>query len=209
MSLLAHDGRAGERSRQRNVVIRSESPGPTQTQSRRSGDDSPDPAAYDGDLEVRSQPLKKESRSEKKHAGHPGRRIPVLRLRHDPTPRPTARRMQRIDLSGGSVAVGVGVDWAKGTLHFKGQDVPVKVKGVSLVRVGASKVSATGEVYNLKELSEFAGNYSAVAAGAALAGGGSVSAMQNEHGVVMHLRSTTVGADLDLGVKGLEVSLDK
>ncbi len=114
-----------------------------------------------------------------------------------------------LDLSGGSVAVGVGVDWAKGTLHFKGQDVPVKVKGLSLVRVGASKISASGEVYNLKELSEFTGNYSAVAAGAALAGGGSVSAMRNDHGVVMHLRSTTVGMDLDLGVKGLEVSLDK
>ncbi len=114
-----------------------------------------------------------------------------------------------LDLSGGSVAVGVGIDWAKGTLHYKGQDVPVKVKGLSLVRVGASKISAAGEVYNLKGLSEFAGNYSAVAAGAALAGGGSVSAMQNEHGVVMHLRSTTVGVDLDLGVKGLQVSLDK
>jgi hypothetical protein len=114
-----------------------------------------------------------------------------------------------IDLSGGSVAVGVGIDWAKGTLHFKGLDVPVKVKGLSLVRVGASKMSATGEVYNLKELSEFAGNYSAVAAGAALAGGGAVSAMQNDHGVVMQLRSTTVGIDLDLGVKGLEFSLDK
>lgn len=114
-----------------------------------------------------------------------------------------------IDLAGGSVAVGVGVDWAKGTLHFKGQDVPVKVKGLSLARVGASKMSATGEVYNLKDVSKFTGNYAAVAAGAALAGGAGVSAMQNEHGVVMHLRSSTVGADLDLGVKGLEVSLDK
>jgi hypothetical protein len=114
-----------------------------------------------------------------------------------------------IDFSGGSVAVGVGIDWAKGTLHYKGQDVPVKVKGLSLVRVGASKISAAGEVYNLKELSKFAGNYAAVAAGAALAGGGSVSAMHNEHGVVMHLRSTAVGLDLDLGVKGLEISLDK
>ena len=114
-----------------------------------------------------------------------------------------------LDLSGGSVAVGVGVDWAKGTLHFNGQDVPVKVKGLSLVRVGASKITASGEVYNLKELSQFAGNYYAAAAGAALAGGASVSAMQNDLGVVMHLRSTTVGVDLDLGVKGLEVSLDK
>ena len=114
-----------------------------------------------------------------------------------------------IDLSGGSVAVGVGVDWAKGTLHFKGQDVPVRVKGISFARLGASSMSAKGEVYNLKEISEFAGNYTAVAAGAALAGGGGISAMENAHGVVMHLRSSTVGADLDLGVKGLEVSLDQ
>ena len=114
-----------------------------------------------------------------------------------------------IDLSGGSVAVGVGVDWSKGTLHFKGQDVPVKVKGLSLMRVGVSKMSAAGEVYNLKDVSQFAGKYSAVAAGAALAGGGGVSALKNQHGVVMHLRSTTVGADLDLGVKGIEVSLEK
>jgi len=114
-----------------------------------------------------------------------------------------------LDLSGGSVAVGVGIDWAKGTLHFHGQDIPVKVKGVSALRVGASKISATGEVYNLKELSDFSGNYSAVSAGAALAGGGSVSAMRNDQGVVMHLRSTTVGVDLDLGIKGLEVSLEK
>jgi hypothetical protein len=83
------------------------------------------------------------------------------------------------------------------------------VRGLSLLRVGASKMSATGEVYGLKQVSDFSGNYTAVAAGAALAGGAGVSAMKNEHGVVMHLRSSTVGADLDLGVKGLEVSLDK
>jgi hypothetical protein len=114
-----------------------------------------------------------------------------------------------IDLHGGSVALGVGVDWDRGTLHFKGRSVPVKVKGLSLVRVGASKVRASGEIYNLKELSEFAGNYSKVGAGAALAGGGSVSAMENEYGVVMNLRSATVGVDLDLGVKGVVVSLDR
>ena len=114
-----------------------------------------------------------------------------------------------IDLTAGSVAAGVGIDWGKGTLHYNGQDIPVKVKGLSLVRVGASKLSASGEVYNLADVSDFPGNYTAVAAGAALAGGGNVSAMRNDHGVVMHLRSTTVGVDLDLGVKGLEISLDK
>jgi hypothetical protein len=114
-----------------------------------------------------------------------------------------------IDLSAGSVAVGVGIDWGKGTLHYKGQDIPVKVKGLSLVRVGASKLTASGEVYNVNDIADVSGNYSAVAAGAALAGGGNVIAMQNDHGVVMHLRSTTVGVDLDFGVKGLEVSVEK
>ncbi len=114
-----------------------------------------------------------------------------------------------VELSGGSVAVGLGVDWAKGTLHYKGQDIPVKVKGLSVLRVGASKISASGEVYDLKQVSEFAGSYSAMAAGAALAGGGGVAVMKNDHGVVMHLHSTTVGVDLDLGVKGIEVNLVK
>ena len=112
-----------------------------------------------------------------------------------------------IDLSGGSVAVGVGIDWAKGTLHYEGRDIPVKVKGLSAVRLGASKMSATGQVYNLKRLADFNGNYGAVSAGAALAGGAGVAALENEHGVVMHLRSSTVGVDLDLGVKGVEVKL--
>jgi hypothetical protein len=112
-----------------------------------------------------------------------------------------------VDLTAASVAAGVGVDWGQGTLHYNGRDIPVKVKGLSLVRVGASKITASGEVYNLKQLSDFGGNYSAVAAGAALAGGAGVAAMRNEHGVVMQLHSTTVGVDLDLGVKGLEVSV--
>lgn len=127
----------------------------------------------------------------------------VLALANDQKPDAT------IDLSAGSVAVGVGIDWGKGTLHYKGEDIPVKVKGLSALRVGASKLTASGEVYDLKELPDIAGNYAALSAGAALAGGGNVVAMKNDHGVVMRLKSTTVGVDLDLGVKGLEVTLDK
>jgi len=129
--------------------------------------------------------------------------VSAVALAKDRTPDAT------IDLTATSVAVGAGIDWGKGTLHYKGQDIPVKVKGLSLARVGAAKLTASGEVYNLKDLSGFAGNYSAVSAGAALAGGGNIVAMENDNGVVMHVRSTTVGVDLDLGVKGLEVSLDK
>ena len=114
-----------------------------------------------------------------------------------------------IELNGGTVGVGVGVDWAKGTLHYEGQDIPVSVKGLSIANVGAGKISASGNVYHLRDVKDFAGNYSAVSAGAALAGGGGVSAMRNDKGVVMQLKSTTTGVELDLGVKGLEVTVDR
>jgi hypothetical protein len=111
------------------------------------------------------------------------------------------------DLTGGTVGVGIGVGWANGTLHYQGKSVPIKVKGISLAKVGAGSISASGEVYHLNELKDFSGNYAAVSAGAALAGGGAVSAMRNHKGVVMQMRSTTQGAELMLGVDGIAVSI--
>lgn len=111
------------------------------------------------------------------------------------------------DLNGGTVGVGVGVEWAKGTLHYQGKSLPITVKGLSLASVGAGSISASGEVYHLKDIADFSGNYTAVSAGAALAGGGAVAAMRNDKGVVIEMRSTTQGAELRLGVDGLSVAV--
>src|SRR4051812_16589172 len=112
-----------------------------------------------------------------------------------------------VELSGGSVAVGVGVNWSKGTLHYQGKSYPISVKGLSVANVGIGSVTASGEVYHLSNVSDFAGNYAAVSAGAALAGGGSVSEMRNSNGVVIHLRATTQGVSLQLGLDGLKIAL--
>src|SRR5262245_46386090 len=64
-------------------------------------------------------------------------------------------------LSHGSVAAGIGWSWGSGTLTYKGKDYPVKVTGLSLGKVGISGGSATGEVYNLKNLQDFDGHYNA------------------------------------------------
>jgi hypothetical protein len=112
-----------------------------------------------------------------------------------------------LDLAGGTVGLGVGVQWAKGTLHYEGRSVPVSVKGLSLASVGAGSITASGEVYHLKDLADFSGNYTAVSAGAALAGGGEVAAMRNDKGVVIQMRSTTQGAALKLGVDGIAVKV--
>jgi hypothetical protein len=114
-----------------------------------------------------------------------------------------------LDLTGGTVGVGVGVQWAKGTLHYAGRSVPVSVKGLSLASVGAGSITASGEVYHLRNLADFSGNYTAVSAGAALAGGGAAAAMRNDKGVVIQLRSTTQGVDLNLGVDGFAVKVQE
>jgi hypothetical protein len=114
-----------------------------------------------------------------------------------------------IKLSAGSVAAGVGVSWGSGTLTYHGKSHPISVTGLDVGSVGATKVSASGSVYHLKSLEDFDGNYTAVEAGATAGGGGKVTAMQNQNGVVVHLTSTTRGVSLTLGASGVKMELKK
>jgi hypothetical protein len=112
-----------------------------------------------------------------------------------------------LKLSAGSVAAGLGVHWGSGTLTYKGKEYPVDVKGLSVGDVGASKIEATGSVYNLAKLEDFDGNYTAVGAGAAVAGGGGGATMRNQNGVTVNLVSTTQGLKVAIGGAGVEMKL--
>src|SRR5258707_6083801 len=68
-------------------------------------------------------------------------------------------------LSGGGFALGIGVNWGSGTLTYKGKDYPVKVKGLSVGKVGMTSSSAYGQVFNLKHLQDFNGHYDVGGAG--------------------------------------------
>ena len=114
-----------------------------------------------------------------------------------------------LDISGSRGAVGVGYVQASGTLHFQGQDYPVHVQGLTVGEVGGGTFTATGDVFNLRKLSDLDGNYVAGSAGAALGSGSDATAMQNQNGVVIKLRATTQGADLNLSVDGFAVKLAK
>ncbi len=114
-----------------------------------------------------------------------------------------------LKLSGGSVAAGIGVSWGSGTLTYKGKDYPIDVKGLSVGDVGAAKIEASGKVFNLKSLDDFNGNYTGVAAGAAVAGGGGVTTARNQNGVTVDLVSTTQGAKVALGGGGVEMKIKK
>lgn len=115
----------------------------------------------------------------------------------------------KLTLSEGSVAVGVGWSWGKGTLTYKGKTYPVKVSGLSVGELGVTRASATGDVFNLKKLSDFDGNYAAGGAEGTVGGGAGISAMKNQNGVVIELKSTTQGANLKLAAEGIKLSIDK
>ena len=110
-------------------------------------------------------------------------------------------------LNGGSVAAGVGYVWGHGNLTYNSTRQKFVISGVSIADVGAASITATGNVYHLKQLSDFAGNYVAASAGFTVAGGGSVAYLKNEHGVVMKLVSTTVGLRFNLSANGVSVKL--
>lgn len=114
-----------------------------------------------------------------------------------------------VRFKGGSVAAGIGWSWGKGTLTYKGKDYPISVKGLSLGKVGITGVTASGEVLNLKKLQDFDGNYTGVGAGITLAGGRSAVTVKNQNGVRVRIISTTRGADLTVGVGGVDMKIKK
>ena len=77
----------------------------------------------------------------------------------------------KVKIESTSIAAGVGVSWGDGTLRFKGKQYQFSIEGMTLVDVGISKASAVGDVYDLKDVSQFEGTYVAGEAGFALAGG--------------------------------------
>ena len=106
-----------------------------------------------------------------------------------------------------SVAVGIGGEWGHGVLTFQGKEYKFKMNGFSVVDVGVSKISATGNVYHLKNVSDFAGTFSAAEAGIAIGAGAGASTMKNQNGVVMNLTSKKSGIKFKLAAEGVKIEM--
>jgi hypothetical protein len=115
----------------------------------------------------------------------------------------------KVRMTGKSVAAGVGYSWGSGVLSYKGKDYPFSVSGLSAGNIGAGSAELSGDVFNLKDLKDFDGNFTSVGAGATVAGGAGAMAMKNQNGVVMNVSGTTKGLTFKLGVDGVKVQLKK
>ena len=113
----------------------------------------------------------------------------------------------KVTVESKSVALGVGVSWGDGVLEYKGKKYSFTVEGLSVVDLGVSKVSAKGDVKNLKKVEDFAGTYTAAVAGGAAGGGAGVAALKNQNGVEMDLIATGQGVKLSLAGAGVTIKL--
>ncbi len=121
----------------------------------------------------------------------------------DKTPDATVR------ITEGSVAVGIGWNWGRGELSFKGQTHHFKIDGLGVAEVGITKAEASGSVYNLKNLDDFNGVYASAGAEGTAGKGAGVSSLRNAKGVVINLKSETKGASIKIAASGLKVTLEK
>ena len=103
----------------------------------------------------------------------------------------------------------VGGDIGGGTLHFQGKSYKFKTDGLKLGGFGVNKVKLTGDVYDLKNIADFAGVYGVAEAGATLGNASKGDfVMRNDKGVILHLKSAAQGIALDLGVEGLKITME-
>jgi len=115
-----------------------------------------------------------------------------------------------VSISETQFALIVGGSTGGGVLTYQGKKYPFKIGGMSLgANVGVSKLSASGEVYDLADISKFPGTFTKLESSITLGGGVGGTVLKNENGVIMRLTSTSEGLQLNLSASGVTVKLDK
>jgi hypothetical protein len=95
-----------------------------------------------------------------------------------------------------------------GTLYYRDGVYRFKIGGLGVGGIGASTVDATGEVYKLSSLANFPGAYAQGRYGLVF-GTASVGDLwlQNESGVIMHLKAKRTGLMLSLGGDAIVIAM--
>jgi hypothetical protein len=93
-----------------------------------------------------------------------------------------------------------------GALTYRGRTYRFNATGLGVGGVGASRLDAGGDVYGLRDLSDFEGAYLEARSGWAVGPKGrGFLWLRNAHGVVMRLRAHRNGLALTLGADGMLV----
>lgn len=96
-----------------------------------------------------------------------------------------------------------------GTLYFDGRKYTFGLAAAGIGGIGLSTIDASGDVYNLTRVEQFPGTYGQARYGFAI---GNDSAgdlwLQNEQGVILHLKAKRKGLMLTLGGDAVIISMN-
>jgi len=101
---------------------------------------------------------------------------------------------------------------SEGVLTYKGTKRKFILSGLGIGGVGASKFTATGIAYNMKDIEDFAGTYAQLRSGVAVGDDGAEGKtlwMKNNEGVTLKMDWETTGLQLNLGADGLLIRWDE
>jgi hypothetical protein len=112
-----------------------------------------------------------------------------------------------LELTMGSAAIVLGYTWGSGTLTFQDKKHPVVVDGFSLLALGLSQATATGEVFNLAKLEDFNGTFMAASIEGTFGAGAGATTMRNQNGVVINLFTTTQGLNVKVTPEGVRLNI--
>lgn len=127
----------------------------------------------------------------------------------------TAENTPWVELETTSVALGIGGQSGDGVLRLPNLGTncayPFKVDGFGAgIKVGISKVTATGPVAGMIRVADLAGDYGATEGSVTLiAGAGGISMKNRKNNVVMNLKSETQGLDLGFGAQGMTIKFQE
>lgn len=102
----------------------------------------------------------------------------------------------------------LGFGSGSGSLFVGGKRYRLNIGGVSLgATIGVASADFVGKVRNLRRPSDVEGTYTAVSAGLAAAGGGSVARLRNSRGVELEVSGKQIGLMASIDLSGLRINL--
>ncbi|MEJ2375195.1 MAG: hypothetical protein P8Y71_07125 [Pseudolabrys sp.] len=102
----------------------------------------------------------------------------------------------------------VGGSGGSGTLYFHGRRYRLGIGGISYgFTFGASETRFHGTVSNIRYASDVSGVYAAGNVGAAVGRGAQAIVLTNQHGAVLTLTGSSVGAIVSADLNGLAVTV--
>jgi hypothetical protein len=102
----------------------------------------------------------------------------------------------------------VGGSGGSGTLTFQGRRYALGIGGISYgFTFGASSTRFHGTVSNIRRASDVSGVYAAGNVGAAVGRGAQAIVLTNQHGAVLTLTGSSVGAIVSADLNGLAVTV--